>query len=212
MSVTARLSELRADFISFHDDGNEDLAVTNLDDRSLSTLMGLSDGTFATGGTTGTLSGINLGTQSSSSSPTGAALDFDGVNGTYTGGSPTISGSNGDGIRVANSGANFTFSSVSINGTTDAGIELSSVSGTFAVNGGTIGNTDDPAGNGIDINAGFNTVTIAASITKTTANAVVDIVSVTWGKQTESATEFRCIAGTFVVHVGLKGKLVKLAK
>jgi uncharacterized protein YbjQ (UPF0145 family) len=44
------------------------------------------------------------------------------------------------------------------------------------------------------------------------ANAIVDVVSTTWGKQTESATQYRCIAGTFVVHVGLKAKLVKLAK
>jgi len=43
-------------------------------------------------------------------------------------------------------------------------------------------------------------------------NAVIDIVSITWNKQTESATDFRCMAGSFVVHVGLKGKIVKLAK
>ena len=40
------------------------------------------------------------------------------------------------------------------------------------------------------------------------AGAVVDIVSLTRGKQTESATEFRCIAGSTVVHVALRGKLV----
>ena len=43
-------------------------------------------------------------------------------------------------------------------------------------------------------------------------DAVIDIVSTTWNKQTESASEYRCVAGTFVVHVGLKGKIVKLAK
>jgi uncharacterized protein YbjQ (UPF0145 family) len=41
-------------------------------------------------------------------------------------------------------------------------------------------------------------------------DAVIDIVSITWEKQTESATEFRCVAGTFVVHVALKGTIVKL--
>lgn len=41
-------------------------------------------------------------------------------------------------------------------------------------------------------------------------NAVVDIVSITGDKQTESATEYRCIAGDMIVHVGLKGKIVKL--
>jgi uncharacterized protein YbjQ (UPF0145 family) len=44
------------------------------------------------------------------------------------------------------------------------------------------------------------------------ADAIVDVVSTTWGKKTESATKYRCIAGAFVVHVGLKAKLVKLAK
>lgn len=43
-------------------------------------------------------------------------------------------------------------------------------------------------------------------------DGIVDIVSITWNKQTESATEYRCVAGSFVVHVGLKGKIVKLAK
>ena len=35
-------------------------------------------------------------------------------------------------------------------------------------------------------------------------NAVIDIVSVTMNKKTESATQYRCIAGSTVVHVGLK--------
>lgn len=43
-------------------------------------------------------------------------------------------------------------------------------------------------------------------------DAVIDIVSTTRGKLSESATEYRCIAGTMIVHVGLKGKIVKLAK
>ncbi len=43
-------------------------------------------------------------------------------------------------------------------------------------------------------------------------DAIVDIVSITRGKQTESATDYRCVAGATVVHVGLKGKIVKLAK
>ena len=43
-------------------------------------------------------------------------------------------------------------------------------------------------------------------------DAIVDIVSTTRGKKTESATEYRCIAGAMIVHVGLRGKIVKLAK
>jgi hypothetical protein len=41
-------------------------------------------------------------------------------------------------------------------------------------------------------------------------NAIVDIVSITQDKQTESPSEFRCVAGTAVVHVALKAKIVKM--
>lgn len=41
-------------------------------------------------------------------------------------------------------------------------------------------------------------------------DAIIDIVSITRGKQTESPTDFRCVAGTMVVHVGLKAQIVKL--
>ena len=41
-------------------------------------------------------------------------------------------------------------------------------------------------------------------------NALVDIVSVTRSQETSSATEYRCVAGSAIVHVGLKGKIVKL--
>ena len=43
-------------------------------------------------------------------------------------------------------------------------------------------------------------------------DAIVDIVSITRGRQTESPTDFRCIAGATVVHVGLKGTIVKLGE
>lgn len=41
-------------------------------------------------------------------------------------------------------------------------------------------------------------------------DAVVEIVSVTRDKLTESATDYRCVAGSTIVHVSLKGKIVKL--
>jgi len=41
-------------------------------------------------------------------------------------------------------------------------------------------------------------------------NAIIDVVSTTRGKQTESASDFRCVAGATIVHVGLKGSIVKL--
>lgn len=43
-------------------------------------------------------------------------------------------------------------------------------------------------------------------------DAIVDIVSTTRGKLSESATNYRCVAGSAVVHVGLRGRIVKLAK
>jgi hypothetical protein len=41
-------------------------------------------------------------------------------------------------------------------------------------------------------------------------DAIIDIVSITRGTQTESPTDFRCVAGSIVVHVGLKAQVVKL--
>jgi hypothetical protein len=41
-------------------------------------------------------------------------------------------------------------------------------------------------------------------------NGVVDIVSITRGMETSSPTEYRCVAGSTVVHVGLKGRVVDL--
>ena len=43
-------------------------------------------------------------------------------------------------------------------------------------------------------------------------DAIIDIVSITRGKQTESSKDYRCVAGATVVHVGLKGKIVELAE
>lgn len=42
------------------------------------------------------------------------------------------------------------------------------------------------------------------------ADAIVDIVSTTRGIQTDSDSQYRCVAGTTIVHVGLKGSFVKL--
>ncbi len=41
-------------------------------------------------------------------------------------------------------------------------------------------------------------------------SAILDIESTTRGKRTESPTEFRCVAGAMVVHVGLRGTIVRL--
>jgi len=44
------------------------------------------------------------------------------------------------------------------------------------------------------------------------ADAIVDIISVTKNRHLTSATEYRCIAGATVVHVGLEGRLVRFQK
>jgi len=41
------------------------------------------------------------------------------------------------------------------------------------------------------------------------ADGVINIVSITREVETESATDFRCVAGAAVVHVGLRGTVVK---
>ena len=41
-------------------------------------------------------------------------------------------------------------------------------------------------------------------------DAIIDVVYVTRGEHTESASDFRCVAGAVIVHVGLKGTIVKL--
>jgi hypothetical protein len=40
-------------------------------------------------------------------------------------------------------------------------------------------------------------------------NAVIDIKSITRGTKLESATQYRCVAGAVIVHVGLEGTVVK---
>jgi hypothetical protein len=42
-------------------------------------------------------------------------------------------------------------------------------------------------------------------------DAIIDIVSVTRDEQTESSTQFRCVAGSMVVNVGLRGTVVELS-
>lgn len=42
------------------------------------------------------------------------------------------------------------------------------------------------------------------------SDAVIDLVSITRDEKMESATDFRCVSGTSVVDVGLRGTIVKL--
>ena len=59
---------------------------------------------------------------------------------------------------------------------TGDGIDLNNNSATVAINGGSIGNTNDPGGIGVDIAGGNANVTINATINKTTAGDVVEVL------------------------------------
>ena len=43
-------------------------------------------------------------------------------------------------------------------------------------------------------------------------NGIIDIVSVTRGKETSSSSDYRCVAGAAVVHVGLRGTVVEFVE
>lgn len=55
-------------------------------------------------------------------------------------------------------------------------------------------------------------VSLQQRVTKEDGDAIINIRSVTKNKITESATEFRCVAGAIIVHVALEGTVVKLVK
>ncbi len=43
-------------------------------------------------------------------------------------------------------------------------------------------------------------------------NGIIDIVSVTRGKETSSSSDYRCVAGATVVHVALRGTVVEFVE
>ncbi|UVK42629.1 hypothetical protein BPNPMPFG_004327 [Mesorhizobium sp. AR07] len=165
-------------------------------------------------------SGVTFATLQSTASITGLdAINLTGVSGgTFNGGALSVAGTttSGDGIEINGSSAAFNFTSATIAATADNGIFLSGANGavTFStvtindtgqagmridnntnavnVNGGSIGATNDPTGVGVDINGGSGNVTIAATVTKTTAtspvNNVVQVSGRTGGTVTFSGT------------------------
>ncbi|WP_052292088.1 hypothetical protein [Mesorhizobium japonicum] len=155
-------------------------------------------------------SGATFSSLQSSGSITGLdAINLTGVSGgTFNGGAVTVAGTTGvgsDGIEINGSSAAFNFTSATIAATADNGIFLSGANGavTFStvainntgqagiridnntnavnVNGGSLGATNDPTGNGVDINGGTGNVTIAASVTKTSAGNIVNVSGRTAG-------------------------------
>ncbi|MEK6281956.1 MAG: Ig-like domain repeat protein [Acidobacteriota bacterium] len=85
------------------------------------------------------------------------------------------SGGGTEGISLTSMSGSLTIGTVSINGQTVDGIDITTSTGTVTINGGTIGNTNDPAGIGVDINGGTGNVTISATVNKTTAGDLVEV-------------------------------------
>src|SRR5262245_21248300 len=149
---------------------------------NISTTNAAADGIEDGGGTVGTLT-----ISSVSISGTGQAVDIDqGGTLNVTLASVTSTGSSEEGIQLAGVAGSFTASTVSLNGMTGDGIDLDNNSATVAINGGSIGNSNDPGGIGVDVNAGSASVTIAASVTKTTAGDIVEVTGRTTGTVTLS--------------------------
>ncbi|WP_143748371.1 S-layer family protein [Mesorhizobium carmichaelinearum] len=153
-------------------------------------------------------SGVNFSSLQSTASVAGDAINLTGVTGgTFNGGAVSVAGTSagGDGIEINGSSATFNFASatiaatagngillsgangavifttVTIDNTTLAGIRIDNNTNAVNVNGGSIGATNDPTGVGVDINGGTGAVTIAASVTKTTAGNVVQVSGRTAG-------------------------------
>ncbi|MGX9053219.1 beta strand repeat-containing protein [Mesorhizobium sp. 14Argb] len=154
-------------------------------------------------------SGATFTSLQSTGSVTGDGVNLTGVSGgTFNGGAVTVAGTTGvgsDGIEINGSSAAFnftsatiaaaagngiflsgangavTFSTVAINNTGQAGIRIDNNTNAVAVNGGSIGATNDPTGNGVDINGGTGSVTIAASVTKTSTGNIVNVSGRTAG-------------------------------
>lgn len=130
----------------------------------------------------------------SSASP-GAGAIFDAVSGTVSVPTIDIDGSTGNGLTIKDSSATFTLTTVNVDGTTGAGVFLNNNTGVVNINGGAIGGTNDPAGNAVDVDGGNADVTIAASVTKSSAGGeVVEVTGRTGGTITFSQ-QITCNSG-----------------
>jgi hypothetical protein len=120
---------------------------------------------------------------------------------TFNFGSTTIGTTGDDGIELSGANGAVTFSSVAINGSGGDGIEISGNTNAVNINGAgsTIGNTNDPTGDGVRVSGGSADITVAASITKTTAGHVVDVSGHTGGTIGFSGA----ISGTGAVDDGI---------
>jgi hypothetical protein len=137
--------------------------------------------------------GVTFASISSSGTTTGSAFVANTVGNTsgssLTAGPLTVAGTTGAssrGLELASNSAPFTFTTVSVNGTGGEGIYLNGNTGAVSVNGGTVGNTSSTTGDALFVSGGNAGITIAASLTKTSAGRVANIGSHTAGSVTIS--------------------------
>ena len=115
-------------------------------------------------------------------------------------GTTTISSTGNDGINLSGANGAVSFNSVALNGMAGDGIDISGNTNSVTVSGGSIGNTNDPTGDGVNVNtSGTGNVSVAASITKTTAGNVVNVSGHTGGTVAFSGA----ISGTGAVADGI---------
>jgi hypothetical protein len=111
---------------------------------------------------------------------TGSNSTFNFTSATIGGGAAGTSPITGDGIEINGTAPNVTgavtFGTVNVNGSALVGVNIVGATNAVNINGGNIGGSNDPNGDGIAINGGTGTVTVAATVTKNSSgNEVVDI-------------------------------------
>jgi hypothetical protein len=137
--------------------------------------------------------GITFASITSSGTTTSSAVRAVSVastgGGTFTASALTVAGTTGGtsrGLELTTNSAPFTFTTVSINGTGGEGIYLNTNSGAVAISGGTVGNTSNTTGDALFVTGGNTTVTVNASLTKTSAGRIANIGSRAGGAVTVS--------------------------
>ena len=99
-----------------------------------------------------------------------------------------VDGAGGNGINLTGSNGAVSFSSIDLDTITSVGLRIVNNSSSVTVTAGTIGAGNDPGGNAVDIEGGSATISIGASVRKTTAGEVVDITNRTGSTVTVSNT------------------------
>ena len=164
--------------------------------------VGASGVSFATMGSTGTVAStaILLNNVDGAGTFDGGTVTIAGTSGAshgiaITGGSAaafqfasaTIDNTSGDAINLDGANGTVTFTTVDLDGAASAGLFINGNTSAVNINAGSIGSSNDPFGIGVDVNGGTGNVTVAATITKTTAGNIVEVTGRTAGTVTFSA-------------------------